>query len=29
MSCNCFDRIQKSMADRVADKLPKGARIHS
>lgn len=29
MSCNCFDRIQKSMADRVAGKLPKGARIHS
>ncbi|WOL30564.1 hypothetical protein ASM1NWU_3 [Enterococcus phage AS-M1_NWU] len=29
MSCKCFDRIQKSMADRVADKLPEGARIHS
>lgn len=29
MSCNCFDRIQKSMAERVAGKLPKGARIHS
>lgn len=29
MSCNCFDRIQKSMADRVAGKLPNGAIIHS
>lgn len=29
MSCKCFERIQKSMADRVAGKLPNGAIIHS
>lgn len=29
MSCKCFERIQGSMSVRVADKLPKGARIHS